>query len=148
MKRLLWQLWRDEQGLVNSIELVFSASIIAIGMIVGLSAYRDGVIDELADNARAVGQVNQSYSIQVLSSGPVNTTTSQTTITGVVDGSVTIDANYGTTSGGIFTPLVKVQSGFNNFSYTDLADFCDNAPIQRVSAAGVTEATAPPAPLP
>ncbi len=148
MKNLLWKLWLDEEGLVNSIELVFTASIVAIGMIVGLSAYRDGVIDELADNARAVGQVNQSYQVEVLNSGPINTTTSQTNITGVVDGPVTITANFGRTISGVFTPTVKVQSGFNNFSYTDQADFCDTAPIQRVSATTATEADPPPAPLP
>lgn len=148
MKQLLLTLWRDEQGFVTSIELVFTVSIIAIGMIVGLAAYRDGVMEELADNARAVGQLNQSYSVQVASSTPPATSSSQISITGVVNGAVTINAQFGTTTGGIFTPNVIVNSGFNNFSYTDTADFCDTAPLVRVSPVAANETDAPPTLLP
>lgn len=148
MTRLFLALWRDDEGFVTSVELVFIASIVAIGMIVGLSTYRDGLIDELADNARAVGQINQSYSIQVLSSNPPNTPNSQTTIAGVPNGPVTVSASFGTTGAAGFSPTVNIQSGFNNFSYTDTADFCELAPIQRASADGTTEASPPPPVLP
>jgi Flp pilus assembly pilin Flp len=54
MKQLITRLWNDERGLVLSAELVFMASIVAIGMIVGLSAARDGVTSELIDAGSAV----------------------------------------------------------------------------------------------
>lgn len=63
MKNLLWQLWSDDEGIVISTELVFVASILGIGMIVGLSAARDGVTSELADIAASVSSYNQGYQI-------------------------------------------------------------------------------------
>jgi len=60
--RVLTQLWRDEQGFVVSAELVLIGTILVIGMIVGLATVRDQVIQELADVAMAISQVNQSYS--------------------------------------------------------------------------------------
>ena len=61
MNRLLNRLWSDEAGLVLSAELVFMASIVVIGMIVGLSAARDGVTSELSDVGSAVTEYNQGY---------------------------------------------------------------------------------------
>lgn len=63
MKNLFWQLWADEEGIVISTELVFVVSILGIGMIVGLSAARDGVTSELADISAAVSSYNQGYQI-------------------------------------------------------------------------------------
>ena len=63
MKNLIKQLWNDEAGIVLSAELVFVASIAGIGMIVGLSAARDGVTSELADVGDAVTEYNQGYSV-------------------------------------------------------------------------------------
>ena len=59
----LKKLWNDEAGLVLSAELMFVTSIAAIGMIVGLSAARDGVSSELADVGGAINEYNQSYVI-------------------------------------------------------------------------------------
>jgi len=61
MKNLMKNLWQDEAGIVISTELVFVASIAGIGMIVGLSAARDGVTSELADVAASVSSYNQGY---------------------------------------------------------------------------------------
>ena len=63
MQNLMKQLWADEAGLVLSAELVFVASIAGIGMIVGLSAARDGVTSELADVGDAVTEYNQGYQV-------------------------------------------------------------------------------------
>ena len=60
-KQLLLRLWNDEAGLVLSAELVFMSSIVVIGMIVGLSAARDGVTSELSDVGSAISEYNQSY---------------------------------------------------------------------------------------
>ena len=52
--KMFHRLWNDEAGMVVSSELVFVTSIAAIGMIVGLSAARDGITSELADVGDAV----------------------------------------------------------------------------------------------
>ena len=56
------QLWADESGFVISAELVLVATILVIGMIVGLTTVRDQVVQELADVAGAISDVVQSYS--------------------------------------------------------------------------------------
>ena len=61
--KLFHRLWNDEAGLVVSSELVFVTSIAAIGMIVGLSAARDGITSELADVGDAVTEYNQGYQV-------------------------------------------------------------------------------------
>lgn len=55
-------LWKDEAGFVVSSELVLIATTLVIGMLVGLTTVRDQVVQELADVAGAMGDVNQSYS--------------------------------------------------------------------------------------
>jgi Flp pilus assembly pilin Flp len=59
---MMRQLWNDEAGFIVSAELVLIATIVVIGMIVGLTAVRDAVVTELADVAGAIGCLNQSYS--------------------------------------------------------------------------------------
>ena len=61
--RMLQRLWNDEAGMVVSSELVFVSSIAAIGMVVGLSAARDGITSELADVGDAVTEYNQGYQL-------------------------------------------------------------------------------------
>ena len=60
---MLQRLWNDEAGMVVSSELVFVSSIAAIGMVVGLSAARDGITSELADVGDAVTEFNQGYQV-------------------------------------------------------------------------------------
>ena len=62
MHRVLTRLWNDEAGFVISSELVLVATILVIGMIVGLTTVRDQVVQELADVAGAISDINQSYS--------------------------------------------------------------------------------------
>jgi len=59
---LVIKLWRDESGVVNSADLALTATILVLGMIVGLVALRNQVLQELSDTASAVGALNQSYS--------------------------------------------------------------------------------------
>ena len=54
-------LFNDEAGFIVSAELVLVASILVIGLIVGLSEIQHAVVTELNDVADAIGQVNQSY---------------------------------------------------------------------------------------
>ena len=62
IKNCLQQLWQDEAGFVVSTELILIATILVIGVIVGLTTVRDQVVQELGDVALAIASVNQSYS--------------------------------------------------------------------------------------
>ena len=59
---MLRTLLNDEAGFIVSAELVLVATILVIGMIVGLSEIQHAVVQELNDVADAIGEVNQSYS--------------------------------------------------------------------------------------
>jgi len=58
---MLKRLWNDEGGAIISAELVLVATILVIGMIVGLKSVRDAVVTELADVGQAISAINQSY---------------------------------------------------------------------------------------
>jgi len=60
--KVLTQLWRDDLGFIISAELVLIATILVIGMIVGLATLRDQVVQELGDVGAAFSQLVQSYS--------------------------------------------------------------------------------------
>ena len=55
------QLLNDEAGFIVSAELVLVATILVIGLVVGLSEIQHAVVQELNDVADAVGEINQSY---------------------------------------------------------------------------------------
>ena len=59
---MLRTLLNDEAGFIVSAELVLVATILVIGMIVGLSEIQHAVVQELNDVADAIGEVNQTYS--------------------------------------------------------------------------------------
>lgn len=56
------QLLNDEAGFIVSAELVLVATILVIGLIVGLSEIQHAVVQELNDVADAIGELNQTYS--------------------------------------------------------------------------------------
>jgi len=60
--KLVARIWSEETGALISIEIVLVATILVIGVIVGLEAVRGAVVTELADVAQAVANINQSYS--------------------------------------------------------------------------------------
>ncbi len=59
---MLHQLLNDEAGFIISAELVLVATILVIGLIVGLSEIQHAVVAELNDVGDAIGKLNQSYS--------------------------------------------------------------------------------------
>ena len=59
---MLKALWNDEAGFIISAELVLVATILVIGLIVGLSEVQHAVVSELNDVADAIGELNQCYS--------------------------------------------------------------------------------------
>jgi len=61
MKNFFHRLWAEQTGAIVSAEVMLVASILVIGVIVGLKSVRDSVVTELADVAQAVANVSQSY---------------------------------------------------------------------------------------
>ncbi|MDX1943889.1 MAG: hypothetical protein SFU86_00665 [Pirellulaceae bacterium] len=61
----LHQLWREEDG-VLSFEWTLLLTLLVIGIVSGLSAARDAIIDELGDLAEAAQSFDQSYSLAAL----------------------------------------------------------------------------------
>lgn len=55
-------LLNDEAGFIVSAELVLVATLLVIGLIVGLSEVQHAVVSELNDVADAIGELNQCYS--------------------------------------------------------------------------------------
>ena len=62
MRLVLAKAWREEDG-VLSFEWTMLLTLLTIGIVSGIAAARDGVIDELGDVAQAMLSVNGSYRI-------------------------------------------------------------------------------------
>ncbi len=60
MKSLLSRIWRDDEG-VLTFEWILLITIIAIGIVGGISAVRDALISELGDVTGAAVNIDQSY---------------------------------------------------------------------------------------
>jgi hypothetical protein len=61
VKEMFRKLWNDERGFIISAELVLVATLLVIGMIVGLTILRNQVVQELGDLAMAIGMLSQGY---------------------------------------------------------------------------------------
>jgi Flp pilus assembly pilin Flp len=55
------KLWNDEDGFIISAELVLVATIVVIGLVVGLTVLRNQVVQELVDVGQAIGSISQSF---------------------------------------------------------------------------------------
>jgi Flp pilus assembly pilin Flp len=62
MKLALARFWNEQDGAILSAEIMMVATILVLGMIVGLKSVRDSVVTELADVAQGMGNSSQSYS--------------------------------------------------------------------------------------
>jgi Flp pilus assembly pilin Flp len=62
MKRIATLLWQDEDG-VLSFEWTLLVTLLTFGIVGGLAAGRDAVIDELGDVAQAMQALDGSYTI-------------------------------------------------------------------------------------
>ncbi len=58
---MLKKLFQDESGFIVSAELILIATLLVIGLIVGLSEVQHATVSELNDVADAIGELNQSY---------------------------------------------------------------------------------------
>jgi Flp pilus assembly pilin Flp len=62
MKSVLGKMWKEEDG-VLSFEWVLLVTLLTIGIVGGVAAARDAIIDELGDVAQAMLALDQSYTI-------------------------------------------------------------------------------------
>lgn len=101
MKKVLSQVWSQEDG-VLSFEWVLLVTLLTIGIVSGLSAARDGIIDELGDVAEAMLALDQSYTIDQPLNNDVHITDATTAAdSGFVDAEVFTDCGRTTLSGGV-----------------------------------------------
>lgn len=68
MQRLLVQVWQEDDG-VLTFEWTLLITVLVIGIVGGLAAARDAIIDELGDIANATIHFDQSYTLPGLT-GP------------------------------------------------------------------------------
>jgi hypothetical protein len=66
---MLKTLWNDESGVILSAEIVLVATILVLGMIVGLVELQSAVVFELNDLADAFGDLSQQYETTGFRSG-------------------------------------------------------------------------------
>ncbi len=64
--KILHRVWREDDG-VLSFEWTLLLTLLTIGIVSGLSAARDAIIDELGDVAEAAQGIDQSYSLAAIS---------------------------------------------------------------------------------
>lgn len=67
MYRLLVRLWKDDRGVMEAIEFLLTASVVAFGLVVGLTALRNAITAELEELANAILAINFSFSVGGLS---------------------------------------------------------------------------------
>lgn len=74
MRALLHRIRQEDDG-VLSFEWVLLVTLLTIGIVSGLTAARDAVVDELGDVAQAMVALDQSYTIDWPLAVEVHTTT-------------------------------------------------------------------------
>jgi Flp pilus assembly pilin Flp len=67
MHHLMTQLWKDDRGVMEAIEFLLTASILAFGLVVGLTALRNAITAEFEQLGNAVLALNFSFSAGGLS---------------------------------------------------------------------------------
>lgn len=63
MTCILSELWRDDDGVILSSELVIVGTLLVVGLISGTACLQQAVDGELRDLGRALGSLDQSYAI-------------------------------------------------------------------------------------
>ena len=70
--RSLWQRFLDDdRGVVQPVTYIFLVTVVAIGMIAGLTAVRDSVVQEFGDLSLALQNIDQSYTVNCTINGTI-----------------------------------------------------------------------------
>ena len=62
MRHLVVRLWREQEG-VLTFEWILLLTLLVVGVVAGLSATRDSLLDELGDVTQAMLALDQSFTI-------------------------------------------------------------------------------------
>ena len=81
MRKMMRKVWNDDQGALISTEYLFVATILVIGMVVGLTNVRDAVNAELTELGNAILALSQGYTISGITGSNGGTDGSQATDT-------------------------------------------------------------------
>jgi Flp pilus assembly pilin Flp len=76
-KQMMRKLWNDDQGALIATEYLFVATILVIGMVVGLTNVRDAVNAELTELGNAILALSQGFTISGISGSSASTDGSQ-----------------------------------------------------------------------
>jgi Flp pilus assembly pilin Flp len=99
MSKLFLKMWKDDAGIV-AFEYLLVATIIGLGLVVGLTAVSVALNAELTELAQAILTLDQSYSIA-----------SQSTCVSIKNGSSAQDTNGSVTYGFTLTPVTANPTG-------------------------------------
>jgi Flp pilus assembly pilin Flp len=70
MKQTLWQLvcrlCRDDAGMVQASSYILIVVLVGIGMVAGLTTFRDQVVQEFGDIADSIESLDQSFSFTIV----------------------------------------------------------------------------------
>jgi Flp pilus assembly pilin Flp len=102
MKKMFARLWQEEDG-VLSFEWILLVTLLTIGIVSGISAARDAIIDEFGDVAQAMLSLDQSYTIDF----PLNVDVHTVDTTSASDSSFT-DALIYTDCGRTLAPIGQI----------------------------------------
>lgn len=95
----MWKkFWNDEYGAIISSEIATVGSVLVIGGVAGLAQLRDSVSNELIETGAAIQGLNQSYSVQGIS-----------TPSAQVSGSSFLDSNVDRNQNGLPSNSVSVR---------------------------------------
>ncbi len=67
MRKLLTNLWADDEGVLEAIEFLLTASILVFGLVVGLTSLRNAITAEFVALGDAVLAINFGFSVGGLS---------------------------------------------------------------------------------
>ncbi|MDA0586712.1 MAG: hypothetical protein O3C17_01755, partial [Planctomycetota bacterium] len=65
LKNSAVRLFRDDAGVLSSIDYILFVTILTIGSVVGLATVRDGVMQEFGDIGVAIETLEQSYTVDI-----------------------------------------------------------------------------------
>jgi hypothetical protein len=99
MAQLIRKLWQDDCGALISSEFLFVATILVIGVIIGLTAVRSALNAELTELGNAFLALSQGYSIS-----------GQSGFAASVDGSGAADSPFPLLTGPVLTPPSNIAN--------------------------------------
>jgi Flp pilus assembly pilin Flp len=77
MREIFGKLWADDSGVLTALEFLLIASILTLGLIVGLTALRNAIVTEFEELANAILALSQGFSVGGLSGGAASVDGSQ-----------------------------------------------------------------------